>query len=541
MGGASVNAVVSEVSPCHLCGQPLVQQDGFWACPTHTLSVKVDGTVLYRALPKQYEFHLTKERWTLMGGAAGGSKSHAGRWDLLLAGLEAPGMPMLLLRRTLKELENTHITNASGTGLAQLPSSLGTWHAQAKRFTLANGAYIQCGYCDNDADFAQYLSTEWGRVFVDEASQFTPFQMVMLNTRVRLPTTMPFRVQMRLGSNPGGPLHQFLRERFVDRTGTTDGTPYDPTQYRFIPARVHDNPYQTQEYIDELLKLPAQERAMYYDGTWDLPMGNLFAELTTSHHRVPCAGPWDRSRRVVVADWGWTAPAPAIWVETDQGLGGVSYSRAYREWVPTQTIPQEWAKEVVRLSTLPDGSVEIEAVILDSAAFDPRQDGGPSMAEQMLPTFRQAGVRLIPSVKGPGSIDRGIQLLHTYFWTGPDGTLRPLLTIGDTCPQTWNALVTIQRGDATKGQPTDLPAPRAPQTHIVDAIRYFVQSRPKPAEVPFDQRLRMDVELSALQNPMSQVAVYQHRKLEAKAKGQPVPIRGTPVKPPPKPRLPWAR
>src|SRR5687768_2103117 len=109
---------------CHLCHASLRFEEGRWFCPTHTLDIRLNGELLYRALPKQWEYHTAPERWCLFGGAAGGTKSHGGRWDLILAGLEHPGLPMLLLRQNLTELRDTHILTATGDGLSQLPQAL---------------------------------------------------------------------------------------------------------------------------------------------------------------------------------------------------------------------------------------------------------------------------------------------------------------------------------------------------------------------------------------------------------------------------------
>lgn len=521
---------------CHLCQTPLMLVNGFWACPTHTLTLRINGQVLYRALPKQWEYHTAKEPWVLFGGAAGGTKSHGGRWDLILAGLEAPGMPMLLLRSNLTELRNTHILTESGTGLAQLPAALGIWKATEKQFVLPNGAYIQCGYCENEADFQQYLSTAWGRVFLDEGSQFTPWMVEMLDSRIR--SAQGYRTRFGIGSNPGGPLHEFLKGCFLTKTGRRDGSGYDPAQYRFIPAKLADNPYYGDDYRQKLDRLPPLERAMYLEGSWDLPMGNLFAELAPVTHFLPAGlTPWPGSRRVVCADWGWTALAPAIWVETDKGLHGAPFSRAYREWVPSQTVPSAWAEEVVRLS----GEEQVEVVILDSAAFDPKQDGGPTVAEQMMPVFRRAGIRLLPAVKGPGSIARGVQLLHTYFWTN-EGQFRPLLTISQDCPRTWEALNTIQRGDATKHQDVDLPAPHSTQLHIVDSLRYWASSRPRVADLTLADRLEADETFKkALTDDATLHNLQRVRMAEALQRGEHIPPKAPPLVFPKQTRQPWKR
>ena len=63
----------------------------------------------YDPQPKQAEMHGAKARQILFGGAVGGGKSTALRWDMIKFCLENPGLVCYLFRRTMPELEANHI------------------------------------------------------------------------------------------------------------------------------------------------------------------------------------------------------------------------------------------------------------------------------------------------------------------------------------------------------------------------------------------------------------------------------------------------
>ena len=59
--------------------------------------------------PKQEEFCKSKAKYTCYGGARGGGKSFVARIKAILLALFYPGIQILLLRRTYKELNENHI------------------------------------------------------------------------------------------------------------------------------------------------------------------------------------------------------------------------------------------------------------------------------------------------------------------------------------------------------------------------------------------------------------------------------------------------
>ena len=63
----------------------------------------------YQPQPKQALLHKCKAKQILFGGAAGGGKSHSGRWDIIGFCLENPGLQAFIFRRSLPELDGNHI------------------------------------------------------------------------------------------------------------------------------------------------------------------------------------------------------------------------------------------------------------------------------------------------------------------------------------------------------------------------------------------------------------------------------------------------
>lgn len=509
---------------------------------TAPLAVYHGTKLLYEASPLQDASHRAREPNVLTGGAARGGKSRYLRWHGFMACIQYPDFRACLIRRQFTDLQTTHLLELP----RELPPEIGQYNASTHRVTFghkAGNAILQFLHFNTDGDFTNFLSTEWDAILVDEASECSPYMLSMLPSRLIRPS--PYIKQFRLTSNPGGPGHQWLADRFVFQR-VTDGTRYDPKEWRFIPCKATDNPYLDPKELQRLKDLPEPQRSMYWDGKWDLPLGNLFAELDRNTHLVPFQL-WPNSRRIVTADWGWSAQAPAVWWQTDEGIErGTPTHMAYREWAPNETPPEVWAEQVCRMSGAQYGfddprNEHVEAVWLDSAAFDPMQDGRPGPAEQMIPTFRKYGIRLIPATKGPGSIEHGVNLLHTYFWTY-GGKVEPLLTIADSCPQLWSALVTVQRAKATEARGvTDIPATGQMQLHLVDTARYFVQGRPQPAALTEEQRVALDVVVQKLKKDPQSVLQARLEEIAAAKEGK---FPRYPIGPRPEPitrGAPWKR
>jgi len=229
----------------------------------------------------------------LYGGAAGGGKSSA----LLMAALlfaEVPGYSALILRRTFADLKlpGALMDRAhewlQGTGAK--------WNSQEHRWRFPSGSSLQFGYCEAEKDVYRYMSSEFQFVGLDEATQFTEFQLRYLFSRLRRRIEIPVPMRYRLASNPGGPGHEFIRRRYIREAG----------ERAFVPAKVADNPHIDQAaYLKALDELPPVERARLKDGDWSATDSILFPAHALS--RFVDARPAEVAARVRAWDKGYSA------------------------------------------------------------------------------------------------------------------------------------------------------------------------------------------------------------------------------------------
>lgn len=216
--------------------------------------------------PKQAAFLSLPHKEALYGGAAGGGKSDA----MLMAALQyvdVPGYAALLLRKTFPDLNQPggliplSKEWLSGKGLS--------WNDQQHRWTFPNGATITFGYLQHEDDKLRYQGAAYQFIGFDELTQFTMTQYRYLFSRLRKLEGSPMPLRMRAASNPGGPGHDWVKERFV----TTDDR-----RRVFIPAKLSDNPsLDFDAYVGSLDELDHHTRRQLLEGDWDSrPPGDLF-------------------------------------------------------------------------------------------------------------------------------------------------------------------------------------------------------------------------------------------------------------------------
>ena len=90
---------------------------------------------------RQREFLACRRKYIAFGGARGGGKSWAVRCKAKLLALRYPGIRLLLVRRSLPELESNHLTF-----LRQELAEVAEYRAGEHRFVFGNGSTLQFGY-----------------------------------------------------------------------------------------------------------------------------------------------------------------------------------------------------------------------------------------------------------------------------------------------------------------------------------------------------------------------------------------------------------
>lgn len=275
--------------------------------------------------PKQRQFLECRSKYVAFGGARGGGKSWAVRTKAKLLALRWDGIRILILRRTLPELESNHLRFLR-------PELLGVaeYRAAERQFRFPNGSTVAFGYCACDADLDRYQGAEYDVLFIDEATQFKEDWLRRLSASVR--GVNPFPKRIYYTCNPGGPSHGYIKRLFIDRRYESGETAED---YTFIPARVSDNAALLRaqpDYLRQLQALPPKLRKAWLDGQWDIFEGQVFQEFVDdpdhykdrrmTHVIEPFAIPrsWNVYRSY---DFGYARPFSVGWWAVDHD--GVVY------------------------------------------------------------------------------------------------------------------------------------------------------------------------------------------------------------------------
>lgn len=464
-------AVTHALARCCWCGAAFVwstvKHTGVWLCPTpachtrqlqHAITVSLKGgpdRCVHVPLPRQVELADATARRVLMGGAAGGSKSHALRWTAYLACLRTPHFRALLLRRTFADLERTHMLAAETDA-----PTLGAVAVTSKKVVrFPNDALLEFGHCEDTHAAKNYLSAEYDLILFDELVTFDREMFLMIASRAR--TTKPGIVPRVLaGTNPGGPQSAWVRAFFIDHAVDPQEFPnYRADDYAFIPSKLEDNPYLNADYEQGLLDLPPELRRAYRDGDWDIFPGQFFPEWRRATHVSPTHLDYPRDwPRIRAIDWGFVKPGWCGWFVMKPD--GDVYLEA--EYVFSRTI----AATVARTIAAQSRGLTIRYTVGDTAMWTPDAQTGEAISE----TFARHGVPMIQADK-----DRlnGWQRLRHWLTPSPLGS--PWLMSSPNCPY-FNRTLPALVSDDTRPEDVDTDG----EDHAGDATRYWAASRPLP-------------------------------------------------------------
>ena len=433
---------------------------------------------------KQKLFLLDHHRHVAYGGARGGGKSWAVRTKSKLLAFRYPGIKILIVRKTYKELQNNHIEQLT----AEL-AGFAKYNRSDKMFRFPNGSTISFGYCANEGDLGQYQGAEYDVVFIDEAGQLQESWIRKINLCVRGTNGFPKRTYYTL--NPGGPGHAYFKRVFVDRNFNPDE---DPNDYFFIQAKVEDNKalMDTQpDYLRELENLPPTLRAAWKDGRWDVYEGQFFEDFRDvpehykdrrwTHVIEPFEIPdgWTICRSY---DFGYGKPFSCAWWAVD--YDGTIY-RIMELYGCTRT-PNEGVKwtpdkqfEEIHKTEMQHPWLKGKTIIgvADPAVWD------ASRGESVADTAARYGVFFTP---GDNERIAGWMQCHYRLQFDEDGY--PRMYVFNTCRAFIRTIPTLIY-DEHRAEDLDTKM----EDHVADEWRYFCMSRPiKPIRAVKEQRILFD-------------------------------------------------
>lgn len=464
----------------------------------------------YTPQPRQALLHATPARLILYGGAVGGGKSHALRWEAISWALQVPGIQVYLFRRTLGELEDNHVRQLKDS-LSPLHGHVG-YNETRKTFEFKNGSTIRLCYCEKEHDVERYQGAEIHVLLVDEAGHLTEYQLNYLVGRNRL-GGFAEKVAEELrhmlpravfSSNPGGPGHQFLKQCFVEPA--EEGVEFRNQRYRdprdpndpgrlsiYIPARMKDNKFIDSDYGASLAGLPPELARALRDGDWDAVVGQALHTLAREKHMLRPFTPPRHWTRFMSLDWGTAKPFSVGWYTVSDG-GILEGKEAWPErWLPPGAVIRyaEWygwngnadqgarldsrtvAKRILEIEK-ERGEPPIDYRIGDTAMWAVHD--GISIAHNMMEAT-EGRLQLTPAKKSReqnyNEILCRLAGSENYLTDGRDGDA-PMFYATADCTHFWRTVPTLILDGTNPEKGPD----SSQEDHVFDDVSYALRSRP---------------------------------------------------------------
>lgn len=423
---------------------------------------------------KQKQFLQATEQEVLFGGAAGGGKSYGQLIDALLFAVKYQKSKQLILRRTYPELEKSIIR----TSLELYPREIATYQSTGHIWKFQNGSVIEFGNCDTEQDVYKYQSAEYDIIRFDELTHFTKEMYTYLISRVR--GTNGYPKQVKSSTNPGGVGHHWVKERFIDPMPPLTVYNSSAGSRIFIPSKVNDNVFLMKndpEYSKRLKNLSKQDQKALLYGDWNLDEGAYFDEFKPEVHVIKPHKLNDSDRLYMSLDYGLDMLA-CYWYSVDtQG-----YVTVYRELYQPNLIIDDAAK-AIKLAMKQHELERITSIFAPKDLWNRRQETGKSVMQR----FAELGIYLERVSNGR---EAGWYEVKRYLRPQGDvfGNNRPKLQIFNTCRNLIRTLPAVRHDDKN---PNDIAKTPHELTHAPDALRYFCDGLPLPAEPLLDNKTNM--------------------------------------------------
>lgn len=476
---------------------------------------------VYNPWPKQSELHVSPATNLLGIGGNGSGKSAFLLGEAIYVCMEFPGADCILIRKNWKELEKGLILDLKNT----LPRSLYKYNDQKHIVTFpGNNSHIYFGYAKsgNERDLAQYLSSSFVFIGVDELGQFsyTAFDFMKSRNRVNKGCKPNARGEWpvpRFGgaTNPMGPGYGWIKKLWIDQKPVPqmgelqliDGKyysesrgekllAYDPTEFKYVHSTVLDNPAQLEKdplYLDKLKALsPAlRNKALY--GDLNSMSGAYFSNFSIDRHVMNREHDKERYEfqswqpRWIGGDWGLAHYAAFYWCTEARFRWSVDSPWktkicVYREMVENEKGYAELCEMLDKL-TPADERPTMKKFYLSPERFNRVDDPDfqLTVAAKMGKLLKASGLPM-PEAAVDRRVD-GAQFIYNLLET--DG-----LIVFDDCTGFINALEIVTRDEDNL---EDVLKTSNQEDDCFDGGRYAIVSpflpKPKPREMMEQERI----------------------------------------------------
>jgi phage terminase large subunit len=220
--------------------------------------------MMYEPYPKQREFHASSTTNFLAYGNRAGGKSLMLRFDAHSRALSHPGLNLILIRKTYKDLLKSHVFFQGmpwGSLKREMELIGGTFHATDYICHYPNDSKLFLSYVGHESDALNLLSAEFAAAYFDEISTIPWEFFLKLQASVRVTRNLSDRgikAVIRAASNPYGESAGQMMQYFVNQdVDPAEDPDYDPTEWGSLRIGMEDNPHiDLQQYHKRFAGLP---------------------------------------------------------------------------------------------------------------------------------------------------------------------------------------------------------------------------------------------------------------------------------------------
>lgn len=384
----------------------------------------------------------------IFGGSRGGGKSLASYFKIMQhAQMYGENANMLFLRKALKELEQNIIE------ARKVFHGIAIWREHKKRFEFNNGALCSFDYLEGDKIHG-YQGHQYTLVVYDELGNFSSVQEFDL-MRGNMRSSKGVPCQIFATCNPGGALHNVIKQRYVDCAPPMTPVPEgwdeegNPTTWKvYIPSTLYENPYLLENdptYVQRLKQIGSPEMVRaWLLGDWTIISGGAFDKLwdkdihVVKPFRIP-----DDWRIIEVFDDGTARPYAACWIAISDGTDYILPDGSARHTIRGDMFviaelygwngtPNNGTGESVETKARKIKAKEtalgyhISERIADSAIFS-------SKVRCIADDFSDNGIDFEPCDKSPGSRINSINMFRNMLMGALDREEHPGIFFFSTC------------------------------------------------------------------------------------------------------------
>jgi len=227
---------------------------------------------LYSPHPKQVAFHESDVTNLLAIGSRGSGKSLMLRSDAHMRALSVPGCTLILIRKTMKQLEQSHLLDID----KEMRYLGGHYHGTKHCAFYPNGSKLFFSYVGHADDALNLLSAEFLAAYYDELSVIPWDYFQKLNASVRVSGTykdMGLRGVVRAATNPLGPSMGEINRYFINKEDVDyeedDDENYFPDEWQYVRIDMEDNPtLDLEQYRKRFAKMPEHVKAAWLRGEY---------------------------------------------------------------------------------------------------------------------------------------------------------------------------------------------------------------------------------------------------------------------------------